>query len=96
MATVIEISFSFFSLSFVRDLGYTEQNLEVEGAFIAIGHKPNTEFIKGQIECDENGYIKVLDGEMTKTSVEGMVFCVYTNYKSFLPVEIDRFMEVLK
>ena len=55
--------------------------MEVEGAFIAIGHKPNTEFIKGQIECDENGYIKVLDGEMTKTSVEGMVFCVYTNYK---------------
>ena len=53
----------------------------MEGAFIAIGHKPNTEFMKGQIECDENGYIKVLDGEMTKTSVEGIVFCMYTNYK---------------
>ena len=46
--------------------------MKVEGAFIAIGHKPNTKFLEGQVECDENGYIKILDGEMTKTNVEGV------------------------
>ncbi len=44
--------------------------LEVDGAFVAIGHKPNTDFLKGQIDLDEKGYIKVIDE--TKTSVEGV------------------------
>lgn len=44
--------------------------LEVDGVFIAIGHKPNTNFLKGQIDLDEKGYI-VVTGE-TKTSVEGV------------------------
>lgn len=51
--------------------GKTSQ-LEVEGVFIAIGHKPNTEFLKGQVELDEKGYIAVRDE--TKTSVEGVFF----------------------
>ena len=46
----------------------TEINLQ--GAFIAIGHKPNTEFLKGQVELDDHGYIKVKD--IVKTSVEGV------------------------
>jgi len=41
-----------------------------EGVFVAIGHSPATDFLKGQIELDENGYIKKYDG--TKTSVEGV------------------------
>ena len=44
--------------------------LEVNGVFVAIGHKPNTDFLKGQIDLDEKGYIKVKDE--TKTSVEGV------------------------
>ncbi len=42
----------------------------VDGLFIAIGHKPNTDFLKGQLELDEQGYIKVTDE--TKTSVDGV------------------------
>lgn len=35
--------------------------MEVGGIFIAIGHKPNTDFLKGQIDLDEKGYIAVRD-----------------------------------
>jgi len=41
-----------------------------DGVFVAIGHSPATDFLKGQIEMDETGYIKKYDG--TKTSVEGV------------------------
>lgn len=44
--------------------------LEVDGVFVAIGHKPNTDFLKGQIELDQKGYI-VLKNE-THTSVNGV------------------------
>ena len=47
-----------------------ESVLDVEGAFIAIGHKPNTEFLKGNVELDEKGYIVVRD--KSKTSVLGV------------------------
>ncbi|MFQ5823862.1 MAG: thioredoxin-disulfide reductase [bacterium] len=42
----------------------------VQGVFIAIGHKPNTEIFQGQIEMDEVGYIK--PNERTMTNVEGV------------------------
>jgi thioredoxin reductase (NADPH) len=41
-----------------------------EGFFIAIGHKPNTDVFKGNIDLDENGYVIVHDE--TKTSIEGV------------------------
>lgn len=44
--------------------------LSLDGLFIAIGHKPNTDFLKGQIELDEKGYVLVHDE--TKTSIEGI------------------------
>lgn len=44
--------------------------LEIDGVFIAIGHKPNTDFLKGQIELDEKGYLVVK--KETQTSVEGI------------------------
>lgn len=40
------------------------------GVFFAIGHTPNTAFLKGQIEVDENGYIRVHHG--TRTNIEGV------------------------
>ncbi len=43
-----------------------------DGLFIAIGHKPNTDFLKGQVELDEQGYV-VMKGE-TQTSVEGVFY----------------------
>ncbi len=50
--------------------GATE-DLTVHGVFIAIGHKPNTDFLKGQLEMDETGYL-VTKGKSTATSVEGV------------------------
>jgi len=54
--------------------GSVFQILDVTGVFIAIGHIPNTELFKGQLEL-EKGYIKVkggLTGNATQTSVEGV------------------------
>ncbi len=46
----------------------------LQGFFLAIGHKPNTDIFKDYIEMDETGYIKVQAGS-TKTNIEG-VFAV--------------------
>ena len=48
----------------------TEYEITCEGAFIAIGHKPNTGFLEGQVEMDDSGYI--LHHEHTMTSVAGV------------------------
>lgn len=50
------------------------EELEVMGAFIAIGHKPNTDIFAGQLEMN-HGYLKVQtgsEGNATQTSVEGV------------------------
>jgi len=47
------------------------KDLPVGGLFWAIGHVPNTQFVKGQIATDEDGYIKTTPGS-TLTNVEGV------------------------
>ncbi|HEY7773490.1 MAG TPA: thioredoxin-disulfide reductase [Marinagarivorans sp.] len=52
----------------------TTTEVDVNGIFIAIGHKPNTEMFEGQLEM-HNGYLVVksgLDGKATQTSIEGV------------------------
>ena len=51
-----------------------KKDISVQGFFLAIGHKPNTDIFKGQLDMDESGYVKVIPGS-TKTNVEG-VFAV--------------------
>ncbi len=45
-------------------------DMEIDGLFVAIGHKPNTDFLKGQVSLDKKGYVIVKDN--TKTSVSGV------------------------
>lgn len=50
------------------------KELELEGVFIAIGHKPNTDMFENQLDM-KNGYISInsgLNGNVTQTSVEGV------------------------
>lgn len=46
-------------------------DIEIDGFFLAIGHMPNTELFKGQIELDEAGYI-LLHGRSQATNVKGV------------------------
>lgn len=46
-------------------------DIDIDGFFLAIGHKPNTDFLKGQLALDEQGYI-ALGGITTETSVKGV------------------------
>ena len=59
----------------VRDVvdGRTRE-IPVEALFVAIGHQPNTGLLKGQLELDSSGYVKVEPGS-TRTSVEGVFAC---------------------
>ena len=50
------------------------KNIDLQGIFVAIGHKPNTDLFEGQLEM-ANGYLKVqsgTEGNATQTSIEGV------------------------
>ncbi|MBN2621744.1 MAG: FAD-dependent oxidoreductase, partial [Acidimicrobiales bacterium] len=50
--------------------------LAVTGLFVAIGHKPNTDLFKGQLEMEESGYLVTgLAGGASTTNVEGVFAC---------------------
>src|ERR1700750_524760 len=54
--------------------GHNHRDLEITGLFIAIGHTPNTELFKGQLDM-RDGYLKIrsgLEGNATATSVAGV------------------------
>jgi thioredoxin reductase (NADPH) len=47
------------------------RELEITGAFIAIGHKPNSHLVEGQVDLDDEGYVLV-DGRTTRTKLPGV------------------------
>lgn len=46
--------------------------LDVGGMFVAIGHEPNTQFIQGAVDLEPTGYVRLLVGWRTETSVPGV------------------------
>lgn len=48
------------------------ETLDASGMFCAIGHTPNTDFLKGQVKTDDKGYIVYTEPFRTNTSVEGV------------------------
>ncbi|MCL6548663.1 MAG: thioredoxin-disulfide reductase [Alicyclobacillus sp.] len=59
----------------VRDNASGETRvIAADGVFVAIGHTPNTSFLKGQLDLDDRGYIRTI-GVSTATSVPGVFAC---------------------
>jgi thioredoxin reductase (NADPH) len=48
-----------------------ESTLAVTGVFVAIGHDPRSELVRGQVDLDSAGYVLVRDGT-TSTSIDGV------------------------
>ncbi len=48
-----------------------QQTVEIDGAFIAIGHRPNSELVAEQVDTDDNGYVEV-EGRSTRTNLAGV------------------------
>ncbi|HEY3111536.1 MAG TPA: thioredoxin-disulfide reductase [Chloroflexota bacterium] len=46
--------------------------LKTDGLFVAIGHKPNTEILKGKLDLNEKGYVEALNGSESLTRIEGV------------------------
>ncbi|WP_165995600.1 thioredoxin-disulfide reductase [Bacillus sp. Cs-700] len=51
-----------------------EEIVKTDGIFVAIGHRPNTDFLHGKLNMDDKGYIKVEPGT-TRTNVAGVFAC---------------------
>jgi thioredoxin reductase (NADPH) len=59
----------------LRNLQTGEESVfDCAGVFVAIGHKPNTELFKGQLDMDDVGYLKT-SGHSTATNIPGVFAC---------------------
>ncbi|OIQ15313.1 MAG: thioredoxin-disulfide reductase [Flavobacterium sp. MedPE-SWcel] len=51
-----------------------KKDIAITGLFVAIGHKPNTDIFKGQLDMDDTGYL-ITDPKTTKTNLPGVFAC---------------------
>jgi len=58
-------------LRVINNITKEKEEIAITGLFIAIGHKPNTEIFKGQLEMDATGYL-ITKGKSTKTNKPGV------------------------
>lgn len=82
-------------------------DLPIDGFFLAIGHSPNTELFKGQLEMDDHGFL-ITKGFSTATSVEGVYAAgdvadpvyrqgvIAAGTGSMAAIEADRYLQSLK
>jgi thioredoxin reductase (NADPH) len=93
-------------LTIKNTLSGEESNLDVTGLFVAIGHTPNTQIFKDQIELDEMGYI-LTQNKSTKTNIDGVYAAgdvadhVYrqaitaAGTGAMAAIEVERYLETL-
>jgi thioredoxin reductase (NADPH) len=58
-------------LQMVNNQTGEKEEISITGLFIAIGHKPNTDIFKGQLDMDDSGYL-ITEGKSTKTNMPGV------------------------
>lgn len=58
-------------LRMINNVTGEKSEIAITGLFIAIGHKPNTDIFKGQLDMDETGYL-ITSGKSTKTNLPGV------------------------
>jgi len=87
----------------IRNSKFEIRILKLDGVFVAIGHKPDTDLFKGQVELDEKGYVKIL--EKRSTSVKGVFVagdCADPYYRQAVTaagtgveaaLEVERYLE---
>lgn len=58
----------------IDNITHEEKTIDIEGFFVAIGHKPNSDLFTGVLDMDEVGYIKT-KGDSTATNIPGIFAC---------------------
>jgi len=60
------------ALKLIQNQDKTEKTIDISGLFLAIGHTPNTTFLRDQVEITDKGYVRWTAAARTYTSVEGV------------------------